>query len=386
MKRTSAFLLLIITLNLISAQDAFHNFGDVKIHGNLAVGFHLDLINDGDFDQSMGLVGFYSQNSKLKISGNNVPDLYDVEFHSDQGIMLQSELKVKNNANIISGNIYTAKKEANAQLNFTNDAFYIGETDVSKVDGYAAMMNKDNFTFPVGNQNRLRPLTIESVAINSLSKSAYFDEDPNNSNILGKDYSTSKTQTEYLAVSNMEFWRLESAIPSKVTLSWDELSNVSALGDYLSDLKVVGWDKAAQQWVNLGNTGVEGNIYYGKVTSDFFIPDQYEIITLGGNNDLLQVFETIKLDNYYLTPNADGTNDYLEIEGIDQSSRNAIQIFNRYGQLVYSKENYNGEFNGTSNVNNVLDRPKGLESGIYFYICTFHDLQQKHQGYLYLTN
>lgn len=371
---------------LVKAQYAVHNFGDFKVHGEYPIGLHLDFINDGNFDQDLGLVGFYSIDSNLEISGTVAPYFFDVEFQVDSGLMLHNEVKVKNNANIISGNIYTERTNLSTQISFMNDAFYIGETDLSKVDGFAAVMNKEVFTFPVGNQDRLRPLTIESAALNPMSKCAYFFENPNNSAILSKNFSTQNKDSKYLSISKVEFWILEGGMPSKITLTWDELSDISSLGDYLSDLKVVGWDKSSQMWINLGNTRVEGDIYRGRVTSDFFIPDQYEILAIGGKNELMETFETIKLDNYFLTPNGDGTNDFLVIEGIENSTQNSIQIFNRYGQLVYSKENYAGEFNGTSNVNLVVERPKGLEPGIYFYICTFYDLQQKHQGYLYLNN
>lgn len=377
---------LTIGLGILNAQDAMHNYGQISIIGEANVGIHLNLINDGPLEQNMGLLGFYSNEDKLMVSGTISPSLYDAEFQVDQGLELQNEIYVNNNANIISGNIYTQRTNLAVRLNFMNDAFYTGDNDGNKVDGYAAMTNKEFFTFPIGSEDRLRPLTIESVAINPFSKSAYFNENPNDSKILNTSFSTASKSSQYLAVSIYEFWKLESSLPSKVTLTWDELSNVSALGDFLSDLKVVGWDKSRQEWVDLGNTGVQGDIYYGSVTSDYFIPNQYEILTLGGNDDALETFETISLDNYYLTPNADGTNDQLEISGIEQSPNNTIQIFNRYGQLVFSKNNYQGEFYGQSNVTNVVQRPKGLESGIYFYICTLHDLRQKHQGYLYLSN
>ena len=46
---------------------------------------------------------------------------------------------------------------------------------------------------------------------------------------------------------------------------------------------------------------------------------------------MLETFETIELDNYYMTPNGDGQNDVLTIEGIENSPNNSLQIFNRYG-------------------------------------------------------
>ncbi|NNK75509.1 MAG: gliding motility-associated C-terminal domain-containing protein, partial [Maribacter sp.] len=63
---------------------------------------------------------------------------------------------------------------------------------------------------------------------------------------------------------------------------------------------------------------------------------------------------------------------------------NSIQIFNRYGVMVYSKENYQNEFQGKSNRTSVIDKGSDLDSGIYFYIITLNDLKQKHQGYLYI--
>ena len=87
-----------------------------------------------------------------------------------------------------------------------------------------------------------------------------------------------------------------------------------------------------------------------------------------------------------MTPNGDGQNDVLVIENLERSANNAIQIFDRYGVMVYSSDNYNNDFDGRSNREQVIKRNSGLATGIYFYIITMHDLQQKHQGYLYLSN
>jgi gliding motility-associated-like protein len=154
----------------------------------------------------------------------------------------------------------------------------------------------------------------------------------------------------------------------------------------MSDLKVVGWSKTANHWVNLGNTAVEGGMAYGSITSETFVPNEYEIITIGGNDDNLETFTTIDLDNYFMTPNGDGQNDVLALEGIEASPNNQIEIFDRYGVLVYSKNNYQNDFNGQSNRDSAIKRGSGLASGIYFYIITMHDLRQKHQGYLYISN
>ncbi|MEZ2415404.1 gliding motility-associated C-terminal domain-containing protein [Muriicola sp. E247] len=371
---------------LIQGQEAVHNFGSLQIHGNTNVGFHMDLVNDGTFDQNTGLVGFYSDQDPLTISGAYMPNLFDTEVDVGGGLVLETTVNVLNNVNLITGDIKTSKSGTAIYSNFLDDAFYVGESSVSKVDGYSAITNKSSFVFPVGNEDRLRPLIIESLATNAMAKCAYFFEDSNNSKTLNQDFSTGKKATEFISVSNAEFWRLEGNIPSRVTLTWDDYSNVRSLGEYLNELKVVGWSKADNQWVNLGNSQVEGGMAYGSVTSEVFVPNDYEILTIGGNNDNLEIYSTIDLDNYFMTPNGDGTNDKLVLEGIDESPNNILEIFNRYGVLVFSQSNYQNNFDGQSNRESVVKKGTGLASGIYFYILTMHDLRQKHQGYLYISN
>ncbi len=377
--------ILLLTTLVGKAQDAFHNYGNLQIHNTAKVGFHLDLINNGTFDQNLGLVGFYGENTSIKVSGAFSPVFYDTEIVVDKGLFLDTAIGVINNGNLVSGDVITPRNYTSVFPNFINDAFYVGENDVSMVDGYAAMTNKRVFTFPIGDDKRLRPLGINSAEMNSFVKCAYFYENPNTTTINGKNYQTNKKQSKYLSVSDKEFWHLEGDVLSTVTLTWDEWSNVSAFAEYVSDIKVVGWHKEQKTWVNLGNTKVDGGIIYGSVSSELFIPNEYEIITLGGNDDKMEGFITLELDNYFLTPNGDGQNDLLVLDGIEKSPSNSIQIFNRYGVMVYSKTNYQNDFNGVSNRNSVINKGSGLDSGIYFYIVTLNDLRQKHQGYMYIS-
>ena len=373
-------------LTFANAQEAFHNYGNIQVHNAATVGFHLNLINDGTFDQNMGLVGFYKDQGQITISGAFPPVFYDAEVAVENGLILETSLGVNNNGNLIFGNIVTPRGQSSIYSNFMDFSFYTGESGLSKVDGYAAITNKESFVFPVGDQERLRPLTLESVAINALAKCAYFFEDPNSSNSLNTIFNTDLKASEFMSISDKEFWRIEGDVPSQITLTWDVFSDIPGLAEYMTDLKVVGWSKTANQWVNLGNTSTEGGRDYGSITSEEVVPNDYEIITIGGNDDALETFQTIELDNYFMTPNGDGQNDILELDGITQSPNNSLQIFNRYGVMVYSKDNYMNEFDGRSNRNSALQQDAGLESGVYFYILTMHDLRQKHQGYLYISN
>ena len=383
--KTKLFILLFGIVFCLRSQEAVHNYGAIQIHDTARVGFHMDLINNGSFDQNEGLVGFYGEDRSITVSGAFSPVFFDTEIAVDEGLFLDTPMGIINNKNLIIGDIITPRAHTSVYTNFIDEAFYIGENNLSLVDGYAAITNKETFTFPVGDEGMLRPLKVSSAMVNPLVKCAYFHEDPNAPSVMGKSYRTSKKASKYLSVSETEFWHLEGNLPVKATLTWNELSNIGAFAEYTSDLKVVGWSKELGTWVNLGNTDVEGAMTKGSVTSDDFIPNEYEVITLGGNDDKLENFKTIELDNYFMTPNGDGKNDILVLEGIERSPMNDIQIFDRYGVMVYSKSNYQNDFNGISNRNTAIAKGSGLASGIYFYIITLHDLKQKHQGYLYIS-
>ncbi len=378
------FILFLFSQILIS-QEAIHNYGNIKVHDSEPLGLHLNLINNGNFDDNNGLVGLYGYGKSINISGAFSPVFFDLEIDADYGVTLETPISISNNCNFISGDIIAAKNQSKIYQNFTGQAFYLGENQVSKIDGYAAMTNKESFTFPVGNQNKLRPLTISSAAINIFTKCAYFYENYKTTSTHTGNFASTLENSNYLKISEKEFWCLESIMPSTITLTWDKESNIELLADYISDLKVVGWSKSKNKWVNLGNTSVNGSVDSGFLTSEVFTPDDFTIITIGGNNEKLQAFEQLELGNYFLTPNNDGKNDFLVIEGIEHSKNNSLQIFDRNGLMVYSKANYKNGFNGISNNNTTIAKKSGLPSGVYFYIITLHDLQQKHQGYLYLT-
>ncbi len=366
-------------------QDAFHNFGFLQFHSDVSVGFHLDLIDDGFFINNRGLTGFYSD-TRLTISGTSNPIFDDLEIFTDNGLQLETWVGVTNNANFISGNVLTAKTTQDNYLNFINDAFFTGTGNETHIDGYAGASNKSMITFPVGDGNRIRRLTLTSNGLNSLARCAYFFEDPNAPISIVGSFNTNTKASDDLQISNSEFWRLESDEESVVTLTWDTQSNVALFAESTENLLVMGWNRNASQWESLGNSTVNGNLDNGSITSNTFLPNDYEIITLGGTDELLEPFSILELDNYFLTPNGDGVNDFLLIDGIETVPNNILNIYNRYGVLVYSKLNYANEFNGRSNRNAVISRSSGLSSGVYFYVLTVNDTRQKFQGYLYISD
>lgn len=381
---TFVFGLAFVLSTTVMAQDAVHNFGNLQFHTTASVGFHIDLINDGNFDNNRGLTGFYSP-GRLTVSGSASPIFQDIEIVTDNGLLLETWMGVTNNANFVVGDVVTAKNTSASYLNFLDNAFYTGTGNLTHINGYAGASNKETITFPVGEGDFLRYLTLTSSATNSLARCAYYPENPNNPVSLSQQFSTDAKASDDLQISELEFWRLQGSQPSVVTLTWDANSAVSLLAETPESLLVVGWSNTENQWVRLGNTTVSGSLQTGSITSETFVPDEYEVITLGGTDDLLEPFTVLDLDNYFMTPNSDGVNDFLLIDGIENVPNNVLNIYNRYGVLVYSKLNYANEFDGTSNRNSVLSRGSGLSAGIYFYVLTVSETKEKYQGYLYIS-
>lgn len=68
-----------------------------------------------------------------------------------------------------------------------------------------------------------------------------------------------------------------------------------------------------------------------------------------------------------ITPNDDGKNDVLEFNGLGKLSNNFLRVYNRWGDLIYEKENYQTDterFDGTY-------KGKPLPAGNYFYVLSF---------------
>ena len=79
-----------------------------------------------------------------------------------------------------------------------------------------------------------------------------------------------------------------------------------------------------------------------------------------------------------ISPNGDGNNDYFVIRGLDAYRVNEIKIFNRWGNIVYQKNNYENTWNGQSNNGDELP------DGTYFVIFTAesNDGQIQLKGYV----
>jgi gliding motility-associated-like protein len=82
------------------------------------------------------------------------------------------------------------------------------------------------------------------------------------------------------------------------------------------------------------------------------------------------------------SPNGDGAHDAFVISCIE-NKETKIQIFNRWGNLVYKSDIYNNDWNGTCNTG-LLSANGDLPSGTYYYIVRIEGEEKDRTGFLTL--
>jgi gliding motility-associated-like protein len=84
------------------------------------------------------------------------------------------------------------------------------------------------------------------------------------------------------------------------------------------------------------------------------------------------------------SPNSDNVNDVFFIRGIHRYPKNSIVIFNRWGDKVYTKDNYQNTWDGTATVGIHVGQNE-LPIGTYFYVLDLGDGSKVIKGTIYLN-
>uniref|UniRef100_UPI000EF6049D T9SS type B sorting domain-containing protein n=1 Tax=Mesonia aquimarina TaxID=1504967 RepID=UPI000EF6049D len=97
------------------------------------------------------------------------------------------------------------------------------------------------------------------------------------------------------------------------------------------------------------------------------------------NEDRVAVEPTcLKIYNQF-SPNDDGSNETFYIDCITNYPNNVLEVYNRWGDLVFKQIRYDNTWKGTSN-----GPEKTLPVGTYFYVLDLGDGSEKVSGWLYL--
>ncbi len=123
--------------------------------------------------------------------------------------------------------------------------------------------------------------------------------------------------------------------------------------------------------------------------------NSFELIATNGQCsaiDTLNIFVYNNESEYCLTspifipegfsPNGDGSYDVFAILNLNGLNAN-VQIFNRWGNLVYASENYQNDWNGTANQGLVVYGEE-LPAGTYYYIIQIEGESEPRKDYLTL--
>ncbi|MDW8850998.1 gliding motility-associated C-terminal domain-containing protein [Flavobacterium sp. MMLR14_040] len=196
--------------------------------------------------------------------------------------------------------------------------------------------------------------------------------------------------------------------PNEVTtISSQACADDSSLINLLSLLPVN--TTATGNWIDKNNSNaLQGNIFnpFGLALGNYLLEYQITdeicprsiLLNMEINNDCQVLACGNVIIHNAFSPNGDGINDAFKIDNIDDLTcypENTVEIYNRWGILVFDTVNYNNTtnaFDGTSRGRTTFKQSEGLPTGTYFYIINYKSLDgnniiqsNKKDGFLYLS-
>jgi uncharacterized repeat protein (TIGR01451 family) len=130
-------------------------------------------------------------------------------------------------------------------------------------------------------------------------------------------------------------------------------------------------------------TSPNGTIVEDKSDDINLVNDNPTVLTVSGC--LIKVFNAVE-------PDGSGDNNRFYIRGLECYPDNTVEIYNRWGVLVFERAHYNNNedtaFKGISEGRVTVDKSQELPVGTYFYILKYRDSNSsafEKSGYLYLN-
>jgi gliding motility-associated-like protein len=203
----------------------------------------------------------------------------------------------------------------------------------------------------------------------------------------------SQTYTQYVYVNQ-----------TSEVIDLDEVQTSSTINENISLDSFLPTGVSGGTWTNVDNVGgfnsanntfnpfeiTPGVYLFSYTVYNGTCPTVYNLpISVGG----VQPCEAIIIHNAF-TPNGDAFNQYFNIENIEDIAcypTNNVQIYNRWGVLVYETKNYDNNtrrFEGISEGRVTVSKSEELPTGTYFYIIEWTTTTGERivkDGYLYLT-
>ncbi len=104
-------------------------------------------------------------------------------------------------------------------------------------------------------------------------------------------------------------------------------------------------------------------------------------------NDLAEAFvqPTCLVVYNEFSPNGDGVNDFFTIDCISRYPGNVLEVYNRWGTVVYQKRGYNNDWDGTPNGRAIVQKEDLLPVGTYYYVLDLGDGSEPKTDWLYIN-
>ncbi|MDH7913130.1 gliding motility-associated C-terminal domain-containing protein, partial [Winogradskyella sp. SYSU M77433] len=204
---------------------------------------------------------------------------------------------------------------------------------------------------------------------------------------------------------------LEPVVGDEVTFTVEiaNIGNVTATDIVISEQIPSGY-------VYVNHIATNGNISYSDITGEWTIaqldPDQVEILqvtvevlgfgdylniayvqsSVGGNDvNIGNDEDSAEVDPICLTiynefsPDGDGVNETFVIDCLERFPDNKLEVYNRWGNMVYSTRGYLNDWSGTTNGRAVVKDSDNLPAGTYYYVLDLGDGSDPRVGWLYIN-
>lgn len=192
---------------------------------------------------------------------------------------------------------------------------------------------------------------------------------------------TVRNAADTATVAKPDQIRVPAREPTDIyVLDNDLIRGFSASPDGLSALTIVTPPRFGTAKYNVSTGAVKYTPNPEHCGADFFI---YRLQDLQGKADtaLVRIWVVCPQPQIYtgLSPNGDGQNDTWVVRGLEQYASHRVQVFNRWGNVVFTSQNYTDRtaWDGTWN-------GQALPDGTYYYVIDLGDGSPKLTGVLQL--
>ena len=241
---------------------------------------------------------------------------------------------------------------------------------MAHVDGYVRSYLSSAFVFPIGDNGKYRPVAIASASTTQPVDAAYYGVDPSSavtSSIKGGNepvlpstgpFSIAARSSSLNAVSNVEYWDINGAGATQITLTWNANSAINTLvAANLNRLTIAGWN--GTEWVSIASTvdatalsGGASTLSVGSITtSSAIVPNTYQVYTLAS----LEVNNTATLNVKVLLQGALFTSSTPGVMSDDLRTGGYIPLSDPYSNSGNSRFAHAGAGAAATTTNAVLN-------------------------------